>query len=88
MITAQAIACRVDVLLHRSNIEMLLGIRVVCTYSGVGGPTAPQPATGLLEASSTEGGIGLDPVFQIWSDLWNLNLNGEEEEYYNMTEVN
>ena len=88
MMTAQAIACRVHVLLPRRNLEMLLGVKVVFTCSGVGVLTAPQPATGLAEALSTEGGIGLDPVFQTWSYLWNINLNGEEEKYYNMTEVN
>ena len=85
--TAKAIACRVDTILHRRNIEKLLGIRVGFIHSGVEVPTAPQPATGLAEASSTEGGIGLDPVFHIWSYLWNVDLNGEEEKYYNMTEV-
>ena len=49
--------------------------------------TSPQPTTGPAQPSSTEGGIGLDPVFQIWSHLWDVDLTGEEDEYYNMTEV-
>ena len=31
--------------------------------------------------------IGLDPVFQIWSNLWSLALFEQENEYYNMTKV-
>lgn len=56
-------------------------------FSGVGGHPSLQPAPGLAEPSSTERGIGLDPVFQIWSNLWDLRLTGEEDEYYNMTKV-
>ena len=66
---------------------MLLGTRVVFTYSGMAVRTAPQPAPDLAKPSSTEGGLGIDPVFQIWSHLWDVDLNGEEEKYYNMTEV-
>ena len=53
----------------------------------MGPHTAPQPAPGLAEPPSREEGIGLDPVFQIWSHLWDVDLNGEEDRYYNMTKV-
>ena len=32
-------------------------------------------------------GLGVDPVFQIYSYLWNINQWGEESEYYNITQV-
>jgi len=40
-----------------------------------------------MESASVQGGIGLDPIFQVWSNLWSLDLTGDEDEYYNMTEV-
>ena len=62
-------------------------MRFLLTFSGMGVHTSLQPAPVLAEPSSTEGGIGLDPVFQIWSYLWDVDLNGQEAKYYNMTEV-
>ena len=55
--------------------------------TGVGIPAAPQLAARLQEHTGTEGSIGLDPVFQIWSNLWNLDLTGDQDEYYIMTKV-
>ena len=58
--------------------------------------SAPVPETaseGALEADSPTansdqgGGIGLDPVFQIWSNLWNVDLTGQQHLYYNMTQA-
>ena len=33
-------------------------------------------------------GIGVDPVFQLYSHLWDAGLVGEEQQYYNLTKVN
>ena len=55
--------------------------------TGVGIPAASQLAARLQEHTGTEGSIGLDPVFQIWSNLWNLDLTGDQDEYYIMTKV-
>ena len=53
----------------------------------VGVPNASALATGDVTSASVSGGIGLDPVFQTWSNLWSLDVTGEEDEYYNMTQV-
>lgn len=87
MMKVKAIACWVGTQLHSRNMVVLPRKSFLLTYSGMGVHTSLQSATGPAEPSSTEGGIGLDPVFQIWSYLWNVDLNGEEEKYYNMTEV-
>ena len=38
-------------------------------------------------ANDTYEGLGVDPVFQRYSYLWDLDLDGEEQQYYNMTQV-
>jgi len=53
----------------------------------VGIPNASALATGDVEAATVSGGIGLDPVFQTWSHLWSLDVIGEQDQYYNMTQV-
>lgn len=53
----------------------------------VGVPTASELSSGDLEAPTMGGGIGLDPVFQVWSSLWNLDLTGEQYEFYNLTQA-
>ena len=53
----------------------------------VGFPTASEQSNGDVEAPALAGGLGLDPVFQIWSNLWNLELTGEQQEYYNLSKV-
>ncbi len=53
----------------------------------VGIPNASALATGDVESATVSGGIGLDPVFQIWSHLWSLDVTGEQDQYYNMTQV-
>ena len=50
-------------------------------------PAASQHASGAVDLMNPGGGIGVDPVFQTWSDLWNLNLVGDEDKYYNITKV-
>ena len=50
-----------------------------------GGDDSAGPQTGSIHQG--KGGIGLDPVFQIWSNLWNLGLTGQEYLYYNLTQV-
>ncbi len=50
-------------------------------------PAASQHASGLVDLMNPGGGTGVDPVFQTWSDLWNLDLVGDEDKYYNTTEV-
>lgn len=50
-------------------------------------PSALMLGTGIVDSGSMSGGIGLDPVFQIWSNLWSLDVTGEEDQYYNMTQV-
>ena len=32
-------------------------------------------------------GLGVDPVFQLYSYLWNPDVYGQEQQYYNMTKV-
>ena len=56
-------------------------------FPDVGIPTASELGTGDVESITAEKGIGLDPIFQIWSNLWSLDLSGNEDQYYNMTEV-
>ncbi|KAL0034115.1 hypothetical protein WJX79_009686 [Trebouxia sp. C0005] len=59
----------------------------VCgTVQVVGIPNASALATGDVEPASASGGIGLDPVFQTWSNLWSLDVTGEQDQYYNMTQ--
>ncbi len=53
----------------------------------VGVPTSAELA-GDVETPVAGGGIGLDPVFQVWSNLWNSALTGEQDQYYNLTKVN
>ena len=50
-------------------------------------PAASQHASGVVDLMNPGGSIGVDPVFQTWSDLWNLDLVGDEDEYYNITKV-
>ncbi len=47
-------------------------------------PAASQYASRVVNPG---GGIGVDPVFQTWSDLWNLDLVGDGDKYYNTTKV-
>ena len=50
-------------------------------FAGVG-------QTGTWDAISADpDGIGVDPVFQLYSYLWDLDLYGDERQYYNMTKV-
>ena len=50
-------------------------------FAGVG-------QTGTWDAGSADPeGIGVDPVFQLYSYLWDLDLYGDERQYYNMTKV-
>lgn len=35
----------------------------------------------------TPEGIGVDPVFQLYSYLWDLDLQGDENQYYDLTKV-
>lgn len=46
---------------------------------GVGGPH------GAMRGSPE--GVGVDPVFQLYSYLWDLNVWGDEQQYYNLTQV-
>lgn len=32
-------------------------------------------------------GLGVDPVFQLYSYLWDEDLYGDGQQYYNMTKV-
>ena len=56
-------------------------------FADVGVPSASELGTGDVESITAGKGIGLDPIFQIWSNLWSLDLSGNEDQYYNMTEV-
>lgn len=38
-------------------------------------------------ADGTPNGIGVDPVFQLYSHLWDAGLVGEERQFYNLTKV-
>lgn len=59
-----------------------------CLNVAVAGiPNASALATGDVELATVSGGIGLDPVFQSWSHLWSLDVTGEQDQYYNMTQV-
>ena len=49
--------------------------------AGVGAEGAWAAVTGAPE------GIGVDPVFQLYSYLWDIDLYGEEPHYYNMAKV-
>ena len=50
-------------------------------------PATSQYASRVVDLMNTRGGIGVDPIFQTWSDLWNLDLVGDEDKYYNITKV-
>lgn len=54
-----------------------------------GRPAGAPPATPSPPPPAQTGGqgIGLDPVFQVWSHLWNVDLTGEEDLYYNTSQV-
>ena len=38
-------------------------------------------------ADGTFEGLGVDPVFQLYSYLWNPDVYGQEQQYYNMSKV-
>ena len=59
----------------------------VSNVAVVGIPNASALATGDVDSATANGGIGLDPVFQSWSHLWSLDVTGEQDQYYNMTQV-
>lgn len=62
-------------------------VQTLSKIAVVGIPNASALATGDVEPATVSGGIGLDPVFQIWSHLWSLDVTGEQAQYYNMTQV-
>jgi len=82
-----------------SKVVMTIGITVVnrvgemhdeqlqCCTGVTEAPAASQLANGVVDLMKSGGGIGVDPVFQTWSDLWNLDLVGDEDKYYNITKV-
>lgn len=39
-------------------------------------------------ADSDPQGVGVDPVFQLYSHLWDADLVGDEGQFYNLTMVN
>ena len=76
--------CLYDTLYNASQRSAHTFCRVVAV---VGVPTASELSNGDLEAPALGGGLGLDPVFQVWSNLWNSGLTGEQQEYYNLSKV-
>lgn len=52
-------------------------------------PLCPDQASFALcvRAEDGTGGIGVDPVFQIWSNMFNVDLTGQEDLYYNISQV-
>ena len=62
-------------------------LSLMVRFAGPENPSDLSPGPGGLEPEPVHRGLGLDPVFQTWSHLWTLEVTGEENQYYNVTQV-